>query len=93
MARIERAGEALAKVPLARWSNETLDLFQVLLEVHGEIAAGLPRARYAVGVGVRTLPPQPPELRDFATVREAAREIGVLPLLEAGGMDVWRMAQ
>lgn len=91
LATLARAEVALGEPPES-WPQEVRELFQALLETHGEIAAGLPAVQSTIGIGPRRMPKGPKELRDFETVRDVAREIGVLPALQGAGSDVWRRA-
>ena len=92
--KIVDAESSLAQ-PVEEWTVSTRELFQTLLEVHGEMVA-LPRGlRHPVmvrGVGpLRSVPQSPFEQAPtFSRFREVAAEIGVLPVLEAAGSSVWR---
>lgn len=87
--------EAAIVLPPGKWPQEIREHFQVLLEVHGDmaVAGGAPirnRIRRTHNVGNVAVPPPPPDVNDFERVRAVAREIGVLPVLERAGASIWR---
>ena len=90
IARMDRAESALVD-PRASWSREVREYWQVLLEVSGEISAGVSAEREVVGIfETQRVPKQPDEARGLETVRAVAAEIGVLSVLQRAGSGVWR---